>query len=746
MIKQDIVLRLLSDTLPGNGEGLAGIIDNDVCFDEYGLPYIPSRRIKGILREVAQQLNNFPSVSGVTDDVLAKLFQASGSSEEAKLSLGNGYLMNHQKIVDYLQYAYTKNELKKRFSPQSILSLYTYTRAQTSLENDLAKENTLRQSRVLKKGLEFRFDCRIENDLLPQLKAVIKLAKSMGLNRTRGLGEIELGLLEPSTNCETTCAAQTALCDTDTAALRLRISNHYPLLLSSESGKTQESQTYIPGSVILGACATQFIKAKKKTDPGYDPDTDQEFLSLFVYGSLSWGNAYLWANTQMSLPIPLSWKKDKQNDSIFNLADETERTDAENSAANLKGLGDAFYVMANNSYSHIKPKLKVEYHHQRPKDIAKGSPDKNDGEFYQFEVLAEGQEFAAQIIGKVADLKKIQELLGLGEIWLGKSRSAQYAYCKVTTSIEPLASKLEVDKGDTIYLTLISDAIVKNDNGLSVVTIEALRKEFIGLCNKHLSEQIQEDDLTPVWENSFISANRLGGFMNIWKLPKLQEPVFKAGSIITFKYQGPGIEIGKLQQYQLGLETHRGFGRFCLSSNAETGISFIHIPDPKDLTPQTMPAELKTIFSQALEQDIKAKAIKDSKKNFEAKSSASLVRRIMAAVDTGAQVPANKANAVIANIAAIKRKKDEKPAWIMHLEELVSSANYPAFLVPLLQNNTPDGNLATMESWLGIIQASKDSWFFLVELYCRHYLRNLALLLREKSGTAQPEVNNEETN
>ncbi len=156
-----------------------------------------------------------------------------------------------------------------------------------------------------------------------------------------------------------------------------------------------------------------------------------------------------------------------------------------------------------------------------------------------------------------------------------------------------------------------------------------------------------------------------------------------------------------------------------------------------------MPDELITIFTRALELEIKANAIKDSNKNLKAKSSASLVRRIMATVDTGAQAQANKANAVIRNINAIKRIMDKKPSWIKHLEGVMTSDNYPAFILPLLQNNTPDGNLATMESWLGIDQTNQDSWFFLVELYCRHYLRNLALLLREKSGNAQPEVNNE---
>ena len=47
-----IEMKLLSDAIPGSGEGLAGIIDADITYDEYGIPYIPAKRIKGILKDL----------------------------------------------------------------------------------------------------------------------------------------------------------------------------------------------------------------------------------------------------------------------------------------------------------------------------------------------------------------------------------------------------------------------------------------------------------------------------------------------------------------------------------------------------------------------------------------------------------------------------------------------------------------------------------------------------------------------
>ena len=51
-----IVMELKSDSCAGTGEGVGGIVDVEVNFDEHGIPYIPAKRIKGILREEAMEL------------------------------------------------------------------------------------------------------------------------------------------------------------------------------------------------------------------------------------------------------------------------------------------------------------------------------------------------------------------------------------------------------------------------------------------------------------------------------------------------------------------------------------------------------------------------------------------------------------------------------------------------------------------------------------------------------------------
>ena len=68
-------IELLSDTCIGNGNGMGSLIDNDIVHDRYGLPYIPARRLKGLLKSAALEANSvFGDVfaSSVIDDIFGK--------------------------------------------------------------------------------------------------------------------------------------------------------------------------------------------------------------------------------------------------------------------------------------------------------------------------------------------------------------------------------------------------------------------------------------------------------------------------------------------------------------------------------------------------------------------------------------------------------------------------------------------------------------------------------------------------
>lgn len=71
-----LTITLCSDLCAGSGYAYAGVIDSDICYDDFGLPYIPAKRLKGCMRESAQSiLYDF-----ISQEDVEKLFGAAGKN------------------------------------------------------------------------------------------------------------------------------------------------------------------------------------------------------------------------------------------------------------------------------------------------------------------------------------------------------------------------------------------------------------------------------------------------------------------------------------------------------------------------------------------------------------------------------------------------------------------------------------------------------------------------------------------
>ena len=71
-----IKIKLLSDLCTASGETHNSLIDLDVVYDEYGLPYIPAKRLKGCIREAALEMQE---LGLVTETQFGQMFGQSGS-------------------------------------------------------------------------------------------------------------------------------------------------------------------------------------------------------------------------------------------------------------------------------------------------------------------------------------------------------------------------------------------------------------------------------------------------------------------------------------------------------------------------------------------------------------------------------------------------------------------------------------------------------------------------------------------
>jgi CRISPR-associated protein Csx10 len=184
-------IQLLSDTLIGSAEGYGAIIDKDSVFDEVGLPIIPGKRIKGILREQADLLEKFGGLNSVK-----KLFGDIGITERTTeyLSVSSFTLVDYQANKEYLKYLIQQGQISR----SEVIEYFTTLRMMTRIDDEgIAADTSLRTFRVLNKGLVFSGELRFDQDEEKIFENIVSLTRRIGSMRNRGLGHIQCKLFAP---------------------------------------------------------------------------------------------------------------------------------------------------------------------------------------------------------------------------------------------------------------------------------------------------------------------------------------------------------------------------------------------------------------------------------------------------------------------------------------------------------------------------------------------------------------------
>ena len=546
-----IRLELLSDAVPGSGEGLAGVIDTEIAQDEYGLPYIPGKRIKGILRESAKELKDIGEIRSDIKDIFGKEGEKWGS----RFKISDGYLENYEDLRNFLAYSSIDLELKQIFNRQAVLDFFTYTRTQTAIEREtgVAEEKSLRTLRVLKKRLKFYFDVNCKDEYIEDLKKICKVTRNFGLRRTRGLGEIKLELSDERKKKVEEVREGKSEKVNGLYKLPIFIESLSELLLCTRVGRSQISDTFISGSFILGAFASAYI-FKHNLENAHE---NEEFYRLFLSGKVRFLNAYPTnINWVEFYPTPASIAKEKDREEYFDLEWPDEQIEK-----------PAFeYAKLNDEIEYISVGRKIEYHHARPKDRTIGHPTEEEGEFFQFEVIDKGQKFLGKIIGGRAELEILKSIIPNNSnnsiIYLGKSKTAQYGKCRIVYGEMEEASegKITWESRERIIVRLVSDMILINECGFIVPDIKILKDEIA------LWLGIDKDKIEV--ENAFLRFKKASGFSSIWGLPKIQANALKAGSVIVLKNNSNrNIELPSFHAF--GIRTEEGYGQVVFEEYVE---------------------------------------------------------------------------------------------------------------------------------------------------------------------------------
>ena len=196
-------LELLSDDTFGRGDGVAGVVEAEVQHDEYGLPYLGGKTLKGLLgAECAEILHALdqaaPEQKPRWQESARRLFGYPGSDEASYADMHVGAAQ----LPEDLRAAVANQVRGGKLSREEVLSSLTVLRRQTAMDpgSGAPQKETLRTVRVILRETPFaaRLDFAAEPkaDDLALLAACVKAFRRAGTERNRGRGALQARLFE----------------------------------------------------------------------------------------------------------------------------------------------------------------------------------------------------------------------------------------------------------------------------------------------------------------------------------------------------------------------------------------------------------------------------------------------------------------------------------------------------------------------------------------------------------------------
>lgn len=185
--------------------GLSGSTYADMLTNKtrQGLPFIPGKTLKGLLRDAAEQIHEL-NHELVNEEFITTVFgeqpnkDRSGNEVEAKTEKSTSFFTNAT-LSESVSRAILSAQKEKIIDKKHLFQVIS----STSLDkNGIAKDGTLRQMEVTVPMILY---ASIEGfpdkpDYLKQLNHCFQWIKQMGMNRSRGLGRCQFSIYQPSSS------------------------------------------------------------------------------------------------------------------------------------------------------------------------------------------------------------------------------------------------------------------------------------------------------------------------------------------------------------------------------------------------------------------------------------------------------------------------------------------------------------------------------------------------------------------
>lgn len=511
-----IFITLRSDLCAAGGDGFSSVIDTDVSYDKYGFPVIGARRLKGCLRDAAKLIG-----MGSVDEI----FGTAGSDKNGSLKISDAHIKGYEELK--------REAVSSGLNAEEVISLFSYTRASTRIENDTAMDNSLRFTRVVKHyspltndETVFEAEADIDEKYKDDLSDICRALRNIGYKRNRGYGavkcrfEFENSLTRPNEKVSITGENASI-----TYLIRLRDNVMLP------SSASDETADFIPGTSVLGFFANEYLK----TAPA-----DEKFEDIFLKNNVSFSNLCI-SDEDMKeyFPAPVILGKIKGEEGAFNIV-----TYSNEDGKIIKPVKSGYSCFDSVIK---KPLTETVYHHTRGEEA----------NLYTQTSLCSDQYFRGTITGRSEYIKPIYDILTHSTLRFGRSKTAQYSACELVRA-EVSSSSESIKKiraGERFIVLLLSDVLIPDGTGGYDISVQGLQNA-VG----HGIEKLECDRGEKI-KRSALRYRIIAGYNSKWNIQKPQIRTVAAGSTLVFR----AVSDMKLPAvFTVGAKTGEGFGRIMI--------------------------------------------------------------------------------------------------------------------------------------------------------------------------------------
>ncbi len=385
-------------------------------------------------------------------------------------------------------------------------------------------------------------------------------------------------------------------------AVVYRITLQDPAILTALEGEPNSAVSYdfVPGSVIRGLVIGAYIRNQQQKSAKYELDAKKwgaegnETVEhrMFFSRQTRYLNVYPVINKQRGLPVPASWKRRKyqETDTIYDDAVLPQHVNEKTKS--LSG----FTVVTSGRADIYNPRRVLNVHTQRARS------DSGEQQVYRYDALAADQTFEGVILcdnpDDAADLREL--LMSRSSISIGGARSAGYGLGRIDGAyITNEWIEAPQRPGETIVLTLLSDTILRDENGEYAPTPDAL-------C-----AVLGQYGITCTLDQAWLQTTLVGGFNRKWGLPLPQTPAIKRGSVIRLQAVHADVDaLRMLVQEGIGERTNEGFGRVAINWQQHETLTLSPFEQTFAL-PTTPSTEESDELWQRIQQRSKERSIED---------------------------------------------------------------------------------------------------------------------------------------